>query len=250
MEVKILHLSDLHFGSPLHSEKLEANILSYTEKVKPDAIVITGDLTEDGYPHEYEAAVKFIDKLKTELKLIVPGNHDARNMGYALFEEIFKNRYPTLEVGPIKIQGVDSSEPDLDDGRIGRLAYEIVKSSLKDYGGIRAVALHHHLIPIPGTGRERNIPVDTGDFLHLLDELDIHIVFSGHKHVPWIWVLNDIVILNAGTSTSLRVKARTPPSMNLVKIDSKGLVEVEKICTLDLTSKPIYKAYLRGKHPS
>jgi 3',5'-cyclic AMP phosphodiesterase CpdA len=57
----------------------------------------------------------------------------------------------------------------LDDGHIGRSTYNFVKKELEEFP-LKMVILHHHLVPVPGTGRERNIPMDAGDFLRLLSE--------------------------------------------------------------------------------
>ncbi|GAI30316.1 unnamed protein product, partial [marine sediment metagenome] len=53
-----------------------------------------GDLTDDGYAYEYNMAKTYIDRIETENVIIVPGNHDARNEGHKLFEEIFQTRFP------------------------------------------------------------------------------------------------------------------------------------------------------------
>ncbi len=223
-EVVIVHLSDIHVSSPHFSMKLKENVVEEVNRSKPDLMIITGDLTDNGYRHEYKEAIEFLEQFKVEKRLIIPGNHDSRNAGYMLFEELFGTRYPSIELGPVKFVGVDSTEPDLDDGHVGRLAYKIVEQELSSFNGVRAVALHHHLIPVPGTGRERNIPSDAGDFLKILSDLDVHLVLCGHKHVPWLWNLNGILVINAGTATTLRLKANTPPSFNLLKVSRMQIV--------------------------
>lgn len=90
-------------------------------------------------------------------------------------------------------------------------------------GKWRIMALHHHLIPIPGTGRERNIPVDAGDVLELVAELGVDMVISGHKHLPWVWRLNDTHLITAGTACSRRLKGRSYPSFNLFEISDKKI---------------------------
>ena len=244
MEVRVAHVSDVHVRSAYYSEELASNVIEYLGELKPDLLVVTGDITDEGYPHEYEEALKLLGELEARVKLVVPGNHDARNMGYAVFERVFGTRFPVVELGWLKVVGVDSSEPDIDDGHIGRLAYGLVERELSGFNGIKAVALHHHLIPIPGTGRERNIPVDSGDFLELLDRLRVHLVLSGHKHVPWIWRLNSMLVVNAGTATTLRVKAYNPPSFNVLSLSEDGRVVVERVDSRTLESTRIYEGRL------
>jgi Icc protein len=121
--------------------------------------------------YEYDLAEDYLKRFKAKKAIVVPGNHDASNMGYELFENMFKTRFPVYEGSGVVIQGVDSSEPDIDDGHIGRESYHYITDSLSDKDNLRILALHHHLIPIPGTGRERQIPTDAGDVLGLCAKL-------------------------------------------------------------------------------
>jgi predicted phosphodiesterase len=60
---------------------------------------------------------------------------------------------------------------------------------------------------------------DSGDVLALLDELDVHLVLSGHKHVPHVWLLNDVLLVNSGTACSYRLRGYTRPSYNVLEVD-------------------------------
>ncbi len=83
---------------------------------------------------------------------------------------------------------------------------------------MRIFALHHHLLPIPGTGRERNIVYDAGDAIECLQRSGVDIVLSGHKHVPYAWRLEDLFVINAGTVSSQRLRGKTRPCYNLIEI--------------------------------
>ena len=78
--------------------------------------------------------------------------------------------------------------------------------------------LHHHLVPVPGTGRERNTVWDAGDVLALLAELRVDLVLSGHKHVPHVWLLNRVLLVNSGTVSSHRLRGYTRPSYNVIEV--------------------------------
>ncbi|RLI02304.1 metallophosphoesterase [Candidatus Bathyarchaeota archaeon] len=242
----VAHVSDLHVKSIYYSDELAENLLDFLTETNPDILVITGDLTDEGYLHEYVEAHRFIRRLRAKNKVIVPGNHDSRNMGYKLFEEFFGTRQPIFEKDWLKIVGVDSSEPDVDDGNIGMDVYGLIKKEFDEFDGIKVFALHHHLIPIPGTGRERNIPADSGDVLELLMELGVNLVLSGHKHVPWIWKLNEMLIVNAGTATTLRIKGRIPSSFNLIEIKDDGTISIELVRTKDLKVEEKYRDSLES----
>ena len=87
--------------------------------------------------------------------------------------------------------------------------------------------LHHHLLPIPGTGRERSTVMDAGDLLEVLIHAGVHVVLSGHKHVPYVWRLENMYVANAGTVSSLRVRGYTKPCYNVLEFDG-GEVKIRR----------------------
>ncbi|RLF68617.1 MAG: metallophosphoesterase [Thermoplasmata archaeon] len=216
--MRLAHVSDLHMTGMYFVEGWFRSLKGLLEDIEPDLLIISGDLTDDGHLYEYERAYELVGELPVERKLIVPGNHDSRNMGYSLFEELFGTRYPTVEVDGVKVLGMDSTEPDINDGHVGRENYPLIERELRG-GRVKILTLHHHLIPIPGTGRERNIPVDAGDVLKKVTEERVNFVLSGHRHLPWIWKLERTYFINAGTATSKRLKGRSYPSFNLLEIE-------------------------------
>jgi 3',5'-cyclic-AMP phosphodiesterase len=232
MPLRIAQLSDVHMGGPLSlpSETL-GEILERVRRIEPDVVVLAGDLTTAGYEWEYEEAASWVAQLDFP-KVIIPGNHDARNVGYVHFERLFgqpfsrvrmgfdAERAERLQASGFTIVGLDSSEPDVNEGRIGRDRYPWIRTQFDEPNDIRIVTVHHHLVPIPGTGRERNIVLDAGDALLTLTALDIDIVLSGHKHVPYFWGLNGMLICNSGTAGTRRVRALSPPSWNELHVDA------------------------------
>jgi 3',5'-cyclic AMP phosphodiesterase CpdA len=78
-------------------------------------------------------------------------------------------------------------------------------------------------VSIPGTGRERNIVFDAGDLLLTLVRLDIDLVLSGHKHVPFFWGLNGMLLCNSGTAGTRRTRGTSSPSWNEIQIDASTM---------------------------
>jgi 3',5'-cyclic-AMP phosphodiesterase len=134
--------------------------------------VIAGDVSDEGYPDQYELAREQLAGLACERVVIVPGNHDARHVGCLQFERIFGTRDVRLRrrVGDtdLVLVAVDSSKPDIDEGEIGRERDAWNEEGFSGPAGLRVFVCHHHLMPIPGTGRERNQVLDAGDVLALL----------------------------------------------------------------------------------
>ncbi len=216
----IAQISDFHAGSQYFVSNLLSQVIKEVNSLHPDLVVVTGDLTEMGFRQEFRTAVAFLEQLECSEVVVIPGNHDSRNVGYLHFEEIFGERNVFLNTKGINLAALDSTQPDLDDGRIGRERYRWLQEAMAGQKGFKIVALHHHLIPIPGTGRERNIIYDAGDFLEILLRCGVNLVLSGHKHVPYIWKLEDMYILTSGTASSLRLRGYTQPCYNIVKLYS------------------------------
>ena len=228
--MKIIHLSDLHVGeSGFQRDKL-VKCISEVNKMRPDVVIVTGDLTENGLTNEMMEAKTYLDSIRAR-KYVTMGNHDARNVGYLKFEKIIGPRWFKCEMpGYCSILGVDSSEPDLDEGEIGKEGRKMVE---EDLCGVREqfkiFVLHHHLLPIPLSGRERNVLVDSGDVLRVLMKNNVTIALSGHKHVPYLWNLNGMIVLHAGSASSRRLRGLEENVYNVLDIGERSVSVTLKI---------------------
>jgi Icc protein len=234
MPLRIVQLSDLHCGEPTFREDVMRSIVETVNRLEPDVIVVAGDLTAAGYEWEFEQVADWLGRLEAP-KVVIPGNHDSRNVGYVHFKRRFGDRYSRyrqafeperrerLRATGFTIAAADSSDPDLDEGHIGRERYQWIREQFDEPDDIKIFTLHHHLVSIPGTGRERNIITDAGDILALLTRLDVDIVLSGHKHVPYFWGLNGMLVCNSGTATTRRIRGLTPPSWNEILVDASTI---------------------------
>ena len=123
--------------------------------------------------------------------------------------------------GKFTVMGIDSSSPDEDKGHVGTpqhmwLEHQLDECVINEHFTI--VALHHHVVPIPQTGRERNVLSDAGDILKTLTTHEVDLVLSGHKHVPNIWKINDTLIVNAGSLSSNKLRGKNKNSYNVYNI--------------------------------
>jgi len=89
--LKIVHFSDLHYGSTVHESELKSLIEKINE-LKPDIVVFTGDLIDKDYyntDEDIDYITKSLKDIQARLgKYGVIGNHD---YGYEEFEAIMKN---------------------------------------------------------------------------------------------------------------------------------------------------------------
>ncbi len=116
--LKVVHLSDLHFGDFINEEKLK-KVVSRVNQLKPDIIVFTGDLIENELSEDEQKLLgTSLNKLNARLgKYAIRGNHD---MDYDYWEDIidiggFQNLEEQLELvydqkkQPILIYGMSSN---------------------------------------------------------------------------------------------------------------------------------------------
>ena len=224
----IAHISDLHVSKADFNEEMFLQAVSEINALQPDMIILTGDLTNNGYYTEFEQATKYLEMFEAPL-FAIPGNHDARNLGYQTFEELVGERSWKLTLGDeFTVIGLDTSSPDESRGNIGKpqhlwLEHQLDECVINEKFSI--VALHHHVISIPQTGRERNVLSDAGDVLETLTTHEVDLILSGHKHVPNIWRINNTLVVNAGSLCSYKLRGKIKNSYNIYYI-SEGEIEV------------------------
>ena len=217
--VTIAQISDLHCGGTYFLPNLLERAVTEVNDLQPDIVVCSGDLTTFGFKEEYRQAKSYLDRIECETLVVIPGNHDSRNVGYVHFEELFGPRNSVCRVGDVVVVAVDSTEPDLDHGQIGRGRYRWIEEQFAEPADLKIFVLHHHLLPVPGTGRERNIVYDAGDAIECLQRSGVNLVLAGHKHVPYAWRLENLFVVNAGTVSSLRLRGNTRPCYNVIEVE-------------------------------
>jgi 3',5'-cyclic AMP phosphodiesterase CpdA len=228
--VLIAQLSDVHVGGSRYREELLRTAIAEVNEAEPDLVVVAGDLTDDGYPDQYPLAKQELAALACPQVVRVPGNHDARNVGYLHYEDTFgaRDSRDQLDCGGLEVAlvAVDSSKPDLDEGEIGREHYGWIEEGFEGTADLRVFVCHHHLVPVPGTGRERNQVLDAGDVLALLRKCGVDLVLSGHRHVPYVWPIAGMLLVHSGTVSTLRTRGFPHPAYNLIRVEA-GRISVE-----------------------
>jgi 3',5'-cyclic AMP phosphodiesterase CpdA len=218
-QITIAQLSDLHCGGPYFVPNLLERAITEINDLEPDIVICSGDLTTFGFKEEYALAKRYLDRIECESLVVIPGNHDSRNVGFVHFERLFGARHSVLRKSGVTVVAVDSTEPDLDHGQIGRGRYRWIEEQFTEPADLRIFVLHHHLLPVPGTGRERNVVYDAGDVIECLQRAGVDLVLSGHKHVPYAWKLENLFVVNAGTVSSLRLRGTTRPCYNVIEVN-------------------------------
>jgi 3',5'-cyclic AMP phosphodiesterase CpdA len=243
----VLHISDLHFGPPF-VPRVGAALLSIAPVLKPDVIVVTGDITQRAKPEQFAEASAFFDRLPSVPKVIVPGNHDIPL--YRLRERIFQpyrwyreyigdEHDHTLNFGNAIFAALNSTSPlrAIVNGRIESeqldFCSQVFQEGPKD--AIKVVVAHHHFAPAPDFERDRVMPKAKPAIDRFIN-LGVDVLLGGHLHRAYLGnSLNvysgrdrehGIIIVQCGTTTSRRgrVREKEKNTFNLLKLDSNRVV--------------------------
>jgi len=186
---RILHLSDLHTGTREDPE-VEAALATLTQRVAPELIVASGDLTHRGRRDQHERAHRFLTSLGPPV-LAVPGNHDipyspARLIRpWAEFERMWGSTEPTHSTPTVHVVGLNSVRPyrhqsgALGDAQLRR-AEERLSGATE--GAYRIVVLHHHLLGAPWRARHKRPVSRRNHVLRSLVSSGADLILAGHIH--------------------------------------------------------------------
>jgi 3',5'-cyclic AMP phosphodiesterase CpdA len=241
VELTLLQISDLHFGPP-YIEKIGEAALRISSKLNPDAVIVSGDLTQRAKREQFEAAKHFLSRLPEVPQLVIPGNHDVPL--YRVYERIVNphglyceiispDLNPVLKVKKAIIAGIDSTAPHtaISNGRIFRSQLDSCERVFRDAGedGIRIVVAHHHFAPAPDYLRDSNMP-KAKRAMERFENMNVELILGGHLHRAYIGNSLDfypgthrdrgIIIAQCGTTTSRRGRGREAEknSLNLIEI--------------------------------
>ena len=224
----IVQLSDIHVGSQF-KPKTFAKVVNEVNKLNPDAIIITGDLTNEGLINEYKECKKLVSKFKAKKIIAISGNHDYRNTGYLAFRKFFPFQTINELDDNVVIVTLGTARPDRNEGEVGYRQNLWLERTMSKYKNkIKILAMHHHLVGIPDTGSDRLTVIDAGDILRTILQTNVNLVLCGHKHRPWVWNFKNLQIVNAGTASSERVRGLFENTYNIITIKgNKVLVDLK-----------------------
>jgi len=244
--LRLLHVSDLHFGPP-YLERVGEAVLETAAGTPCDAIVVSGDLTHLAKRGQFEAARAFLDRLPDVPRIVVPGNHDIPL--YRILERLFRPRglYREIvsnetdrawELPGAVVAALDSTSPwrAITNGRITFDQLEFCRRAFEDApaDAAKIVVAHHHFAPAPDFELDQTMP-KARRALDLFVELRVDLVLGGHLHRSYIGNSLDvysgrdrshgIIIVQCGTTTSRRGRAREREknTLNLIRIDPETI---------------------------
>jgi len=213
----IVQISDVHCG-PMFDKDAFRTAVKEINALSPDAVVVTGDLTEDGIQSQFKQAEKQLKQLKAKNVIYVSGNHDYRSTGYLLFKQYFPFNQVT-ELDNTVIVVLSSARPDRDDGEVGHRQNLWLENTLTKYKNhTKIVTIHHHIVPVPDTGADQITIIDAGDVLRSLTKTKANLVLCGHRHRPWRWQIENMQVVHAGSVSCEKLRGFFCNTYNIIEI--------------------------------
>ncbi|WP_374663049.1 metallophosphoesterase [Acinetobacter sp.] len=237
----LLHLSDLHFGTERQS-CIDA-IHQFCQEHRPEAAVISGDLTQRARYRQFLACRQFLDSLNMPY-LAIPGNHDIPLYNvwsrifspFARYQLFFGNLETVLETEHFYVVGVNSIRRRYHTrGHISLAQIQAVDEKLRQAPAhkLKIVAAHQPFYTPPDDPHGVNdCPVMGRMALETWSKSGLYGLLHGHLHVPAVYDLNliyqlqaqhPVLDIHAGTATSYRLHEGLPNSFNT--LDETGDVE-------------------------
>lgn len=209
---RIAHLSDPHFGT--EEPALVAALADCLADLRPDAVVLSGDVTQRALPSQYAAAGRFLAACPGP-RLVIPGNHDAPlwNLPLRLFDPWRDWRrglalplQAEIVTPDAVIAGINTADPHAwKDGRIRQAQLDHLAALFARYGDRRRIVAMHHP-PSPPRSEPASLR-GAGQARAALVAMGVEMVLSGHLHFTHVAPIPEapgLLSVQAGTCLSTR----------------------------------------------
>jgi 3',5'-cyclic-AMP phosphodiesterase len=147
----LLQISDPHIGATWEDADPDECLRRAVEAIlaladRPDALLVSGDLTQNGAPAEYERLRELLGPLDLEPH-VLPGNHDLRAPLREAFGLPGEGDEPTshlVDLGPLRLVCLDSIVPGADGGALDEGRIEWLEAALGEERARPTVLAMHH----------------------------------------------------------------------------------------------------------
>ena len=221
----LVHLSDLHFGRA--DEAVVASLARAVHELRPDLVVVSGDLTQRARRRQFQEARAFLDSLPKP-QIVVPGNHDVPLYNFAarLLSPLANyRRYITEDLEPfyadeeMAVLGVNTARRvafgslPFTEGRINERQVERVRERLCPLSDEKfKILVTHHPFDLPEGHDERKLVGRAAMAMEMIARCGADLLLAGHLHVSHTGHTavryktqgHSALVVQAGTATSTR----------------------------------------------
>jgi 3',5'-cyclic AMP phosphodiesterase CpdA len=209
--------------------------------IKPDLLVVSGDLTQRARSNQFQEARAFLDSLPKP-QIIVPGNHDVplHNVFARFYSPLAKyKKFITDDLRPfyaddeIAVMGINTARSfTVKGGRINEDQAAAIRDrfcGLKDEM-LKAVVTHHPF-DVPEGFDDGDIVGRARMTMKTIADCGVDLFLAGHIHIGHtgdtakrydIGAGRPALIVQAGTATSTRARGQTN-SFNLIEFGHPNL---------------------------
>lgn len=246
--VQILHVGDLHFGGVADIPQIEA-LERILPDVRPDAVVIAGDISQRSRHGEFQRARAFVNLAReTAPVLVIPGNHDvqwwwrpfvpfSKDAVYRKYRRYFGDDLtPTLTLpGSAVIASALTSHGVAWGSLTARLRDIAVKGHLSkreaqrvrqvfaaaDPGMARVLVVHHNVLR--GNLSKRMGLARWRGAQRRIVESGADVVLCAHDHEEGADLLAGKVVVSTAGTLSTRSRGGRPCSFSVVTIEDSAV---------------------------
>lgn len=227
--MRVLQITDTHLFADSRKRLLGINtqrsflaVLRQVEKEaqRPDAVLLTGDLSQDCSAKAYKNLAKLTLAIFNCPVLWLPGNHDKPKTMAKVFAKTKFNNEKVLRLGNWQIILLNSHSPGNVHGYLIKKELLWLEKCLNERPDLHTiVTLHHHPIPVKCKWLD-NLGLKNADaFLKIIDKYKkIRGVLWGHIHQKFETTRKGKAFL-AAPSTCIQFK----PKQDGFALDAKGM---------------------------
>ena len=186
----IIQITDCHLPADpdqqyrgINPHKNLKRLMRKVKAIRPDLILATGDLSEDGSRTSYRLLKRHLSLHNTPV-LALPGNHDDAQLLAEAYPGSPTDTIATSDHGSWQIIRLNSCLPGRPEGRVSDRALEDLQRALDDPMRCpRLIAVHHQPIPVDSPWIDKYPLLTPQPLLDMLDEHpDVKAVVWGHVH--------------------------------------------------------------------
>lgn len=207
--MQLVQITDSHLltnpEGKLKGIHVEESFLRVFELIKqhetPDAIILTGDISENGCIESYQRIKNHLSYFHCPF-LWIPGNHDiSMNMA-----NVFGRMLSKTILGNWKIVLLDTTIPGKPHGYMNEEKLIDLNKQLSGNNNPTLIALHHHPHPMKGKHIDEYCLKNSKDFWSVVQKHSCtKAVIWGHVHQEFTGYVNDVLCM-ATPSTSFQIK--------------------------------------------